>query len=238
MFYWRSAFQDHIFARGFEYYEDGAVCKSKKTKYGYKFKIQGTKRYTIKIKLRKLEIINMTCSCPHYESGHFCKHLVAALLCLEDILVEKMGFKKYHRKGCLHFGKHSDYEPQQLILEDEFLDSIPDDDFDGLPDDSFDMLPNESLDLPFEKKFMPKILGLEIDLDGPHQIVVQDKNRLSQAEYNRLEKLFSNISKDECIAILLELLKKHKTLAEPFLQMEDDWKKLLGVSRSRHSSFS
>lgn len=81
---WESYFRSHILARGFEYFEEGAVEDLEVRKDRITATVWGTERYDVEIKLRDDEVADMSCSCPYAESGENCKHMAAVLYQWEE----------------------------------------------------------------------------------------------------------------------------------------------------------
>ncbi|MCL2797660.1 MAG: InlB B-repeat-containing protein [Firmicutes bacterium] len=83
--YWK------IYNRGFDYYNSGRVrdfsySKDYKT---FSAKVAGKYLYTCQVQIKNDKVENFSCSCPFDLGNHFCKHLVAVLLCIRaEFLVE------------------------------------------------------------------------------------------------------------------------------------------------------
>lgn len=81
---WKRYFSTSILDRGFEYYRRERV-KGLYHKGGvYKAFIVGTIIYHTEIKIMNNSIVYMKCNCPHFEDGHYCKHLAAMLYAIEE----------------------------------------------------------------------------------------------------------------------------------------------------------
>jgi len=75
---------DIILKRGKSYYEGGCVTELKEMKDNeWSAVVEGTERYTVKVKLTKNKSISSTCSCP-YENGPFCKHEAAVYYAIRN----------------------------------------------------------------------------------------------------------------------------------------------------------
>lgn len=90
---WKDLFQEHILARGEEYYFEGAVLELHKTEHGYHAVVEGTEDYEVDIEMEGGRVCEMYCSCPYAENGNNCKHMAAVLFEIEeqneeDILAE------------------------------------------------------------------------------------------------------------------------------------------------------
>ena len=78
---------EEVFDRGRRLYKSGAVKYLKKYACSHAFKVQGTRLYDVEICLRETDnvLTYMECNCP-YGKHHICKHEVAAILYLKDML--------------------------------------------------------------------------------------------------------------------------------------------------------
>lgn len=83
---WHSLFKQHILERGAEYNQNGYVSAFGITEQGIEAEIEGTKKYHVNIELDGERITNMSCDCPHAESGNNCKHMAAVLFRFEEYL--------------------------------------------------------------------------------------------------------------------------------------------------------
>ena len=83
---WYSLFRPHILDRGAEYHQDGYVSVFHRTATGIEAEVQGTEVYHVEIELEGENVIQMTCNCPHAESGNNCKHMAAVLFRFEEEL--------------------------------------------------------------------------------------------------------------------------------------------------------
>lgn len=81
-----------IWARGEEYFEDGAVLNIEETSAGeWVVTVEGTEDYTVEISLDGDEILSWSCDCP-YDGGDVCKHVVAAVLAIREQSVDEQGY--------------------------------------------------------------------------------------------------------------------------------------------------
>jgi len=95
---WKKFFRNHILERGYNYYKDGVVEIKEMTDDHVEAVVAGTESYTVYIEFEDLR--TMQCTCPHFGSGNFCKHLAAVFYAIEDKLnVEEI--KENHHKSAL-----------------------------------------------------------------------------------------------------------------------------------------
>ena len=81
---WKRYFTPSILDRGFEYYRRERV-KGLSHKGGvYKAFVLGTVIYQTEIKIKNNSIVHVKCNCPHFQDGHYCKHLAAMLYAIEE----------------------------------------------------------------------------------------------------------------------------------------------------------
>lgn len=81
---WEYLFKTHILARGWDYYENGAVSSLKKTETGYKATVEGSYDYEVEVEIYDNEVVDMFCDCPYAEDGNYCKHMAAVLYEIEE----------------------------------------------------------------------------------------------------------------------------------------------------------
>ncbi len=81
---WTELFAEGDIARGEAYYFDGAVHELRVTQDGWKAKVLGSTTYTTVIPGDASKIGQMTCDCPRFENGYFCKHLAATCIAIEE----------------------------------------------------------------------------------------------------------------------------------------------------------
>lgn len=81
---WEYLFRTHILARGWDYYESGAVSSLKKTETGYKAAVEGSYDYEVEVEINNNEVVDMFCDCPYAEGGNNCKHMAAVLYEIEE----------------------------------------------------------------------------------------------------------------------------------------------------------
>lgn len=79
-------FKSHIWQRGIELYQEGAVYQLKPTQSGYSASVCGNyDDYYVEIDLNEKGIDFMSCTCPYAAQGHNCKHMAAVTLEIEKI---------------------------------------------------------------------------------------------------------------------------------------------------------
>ena len=81
---WEYLFKTHILARGWDYYENGAVSSLEKTETGYKATVEGSYDYEVEVEIYDNEVVDMFCDCPYAEDGNYCKHMAAVLYEIEE----------------------------------------------------------------------------------------------------------------------------------------------------------
>lgn len=81
---WECLFKTHILARGWDYYEGGAVSSLEKTEAGYKATVEGSYDYEVEVEIYDNEVVEMFCDCPYAEGGNYCKHMAATLYEIEE----------------------------------------------------------------------------------------------------------------------------------------------------------
>ena len=81
---WTELFAEADLARGETYYFDGAVHELRVAQDGWKAKVHGSTTYTTVIPGEASKIEQMTCDCPRFANGYFCKHLAATCIAIEE----------------------------------------------------------------------------------------------------------------------------------------------------------
>ncbi len=83
-----SQFETKSIIRGLELYQVNAVSEPLVRGNKYYFDVEGNSDdYEVEIFLNdSQEVEDVYCSCPHFNSGHLCKHIYASLLELSDVL--------------------------------------------------------------------------------------------------------------------------------------------------------
>lgn len=73
----------HIWMRGEEYFESGAVTELEETEPGeWMAQVEGTKNYEVEVSIEGKEIVYWDCDCPY--DGDICKHIVAVILAIRE----------------------------------------------------------------------------------------------------------------------------------------------------------
>jgi len=81
-----SAIDASITTRGHDYFSNGAVSSLKQIKDdSWAAYVDGTERYKIRVILEGDDVVDYYCSCP-YDLGPVCKHIVAVLYELRNLL--------------------------------------------------------------------------------------------------------------------------------------------------------
>jgi len=81
---WERKFSKAILERGKYYYTRNYVQGLAYKDLVYTARVVGTYAYHVEIKIRKDEIVYMSCSCPHAAKGYYCKHMAAVMYAIED----------------------------------------------------------------------------------------------------------------------------------------------------------
>ncbi len=102
-------FRDHILQRGYDYFQNGAVCNLKRDTNQIWAVVQGSENYDVYVELKDDSIASLDCTCPYFQDSHNCKHLAAVFYALEE--------------GDSELGVRSD-----LSLSLEILESLPPED--------------------------------------------------------------------------------------------------------------
>lgn len=83
---WEEIFQEHILDRGFDYYQRDLLQQVTLTKNQAEAEVYGSSKYHVKMTYQPKDqkITELSCDCPHFLSGNYCKHLAALLFYLEN----------------------------------------------------------------------------------------------------------------------------------------------------------
>ncbi|MDO4288528.1 MAG: SWIM zinc finger family protein [Eubacterium sp.] len=92
-------FKPHIFERGVDYFEQGAVKKTELSEDCLSAVVSGSQDYHVKIFFEDGEIEDVTCDCPYAKDDNYCKHEAAVLVYLEEVtdFFEKQAQRKEQR---------------------------------------------------------------------------------------------------------------------------------------------
>ena len=74
-----------VLCRGLSYYRAGRVEVETATDYEARCRVRGTRYYYVNLWYHNNELGAM-CTCPHADSGYFCKHMTASALAVRDYL--------------------------------------------------------------------------------------------------------------------------------------------------------
>ena len=78
---------DKILQRGIAYYHDGQVGTPERSNENtWMFNVAGTSNYQVQVQLNGADVEEVSCNCPH--DSIICKHIVACLLVLRDVMQE------------------------------------------------------------------------------------------------------------------------------------------------------
>ena len=81
---WKRKFSKVVLDRGMSYYTRKYVKDLAYNNLVYTAKVIGSNVYRVEIKIRKDDIVYMSCSCPHAAKGYYCKHMAAVMYAIED----------------------------------------------------------------------------------------------------------------------------------------------------------
>ena len=90
---WESEFPPHILARGWDYYQDGAMSELTRSATGYTALVGGTEDYCVEIDVEGGAVEFMACDCPYAEGGNHCKHMAAVLYAVEALKADSTTVK-------------------------------------------------------------------------------------------------------------------------------------------------
>lgn len=119
---WEHLFKTHILARGWDYYENGAVSSLEKTDTGYKATVEGSSDYDVEVEIYNNEVKELFCDCPYAEDGNNCKHMAAVLYEIEEQSAQMTGEERENpsdvRTGLENVIKNIDEaEVRNILLE-------------------------------------------------------------------------------------------------------------------------
>lgn len=81
---WANLFSKIILTRGKHYYNNGSIRNFHKDGNRYIASVKGSMTYRVSITIENESIIEMDCSCPYANEGHYCKHMAAVLYKIEE----------------------------------------------------------------------------------------------------------------------------------------------------------
>jgi len=89
----------HIWMRGEEYFESGAVTELEETESGkWIAQVEGTKDYEVEVSIEGKEIVYWDCDCPY--DGDICKHIVAVILAIRENKSKEKRFLSANENIC------------------------------------------------------------------------------------------------------------------------------------------
>lgn len=80
---WKRKFNKVILDRGLSYYTRKCVRNLEYKDLVYTAKVISSHVYDVEIKIRKDDIVYMSCSCPYAAKGYYCKHMAAVMYAVE-----------------------------------------------------------------------------------------------------------------------------------------------------------
>ena len=87
---WRDLFDSQTFREGMDYFALGKAKRLTEEDYGFSVRVRGTRNYTVEIHVNwDGQIEDLQCSCDQCRSTGRCRHMVAAMLLLEDTYAEE-----------------------------------------------------------------------------------------------------------------------------------------------------
>lgn len=81
---WIDLFLGNDLARGESYFLNGRVRGLTATSNGWTAKVYGSTTYATFVPGDEAEIEDMSCDCPRFENGYYCKHLAATCMAIEE----------------------------------------------------------------------------------------------------------------------------------------------------------
>lgn len=81
---WENDFQEKVLNRGYDYFQKNLVKVTKSTKSFILANVTGSEIYHVELGRFADEIEYMSCTCPHADSGEYCKHMASLLFYLDD----------------------------------------------------------------------------------------------------------------------------------------------------------
>ena len=82
---WENDFQDKILNRGYDYFQRDLVKVTENKNTHISASVTGSEIYHVEIELFSDEIEYLSCTCPHADSGEYCKHMAAVLFYLDEM---------------------------------------------------------------------------------------------------------------------------------------------------------
>lgn len=90
---WQKEFQKDVLDRGFADYQDGTVTGLKKTSDGFEASVAEGKLETVRIHAENGIIRSMKCTCDEARQNGQCRHVVAVLMTLDEMLPKPLVFE-------------------------------------------------------------------------------------------------------------------------------------------------
>lgn len=81
---WENDFQEKVLNRGYDYFQKNLVKVTKSTESFILANVMGSEIYHVELRRFADEIEYMSCTCPHADSGEYCKHMASLLFYLDD----------------------------------------------------------------------------------------------------------------------------------------------------------
>ncbi len=90
---WQDRFEKDMLMQGLEDYQDGVVTGLKKRPFGFEATVAETELRTVEIHAQNGVIATMGCSCKSGKTIGMCRHMVAVLLTLDEMLPQPLSFE-------------------------------------------------------------------------------------------------------------------------------------------------
>ena len=90
---WQKQFQSDALNQGFIDYQDGVVTGLKKRPYGFEASVAEGKLETVEIHVEGSVITRLACTCDGAVEEGVCRHMVAVLLTLDEMLPQPLTFE-------------------------------------------------------------------------------------------------------------------------------------------------
>ena len=90
---WQKQFQSDALNQGFIDYQDGVVTGLKKRPYGFEASVAEGKLETVEIHVEGSVITRLACTCDGAVEDGVCRHMVAVLLTLDEMLPQPLTFE-------------------------------------------------------------------------------------------------------------------------------------------------
>ena len=114
---WKDYFENKILRRGKDYYRDGYIENISRKDNLVFANVAGTRTYHVQIDLDNYT--NISCTCPYYEGGDYCKHIAAVLYAIEDDSTEYNEYSEFDEYHAIDI----EYDDSIDISVDDIIDN-------------------------------------------------------------------------------------------------------------------